>query len=731
MAYFAGNSRPQNTPMNRTLINRLIFEHRLALAIELLQAAIDTSSMQRYQPELDELQGYYSTTISFLRQGIMPDDSEDVIRMLQRRLLEISDALYREHQLRSSSAYYYISIKLNIDAQRTGDCIEHLLLLDKEYPDVSDRASYDKLVELFFEQIWTCTKLTAKMAEQIRSSGIYLKCIAATALGFALMQQWDFEKVRFILEELGDRELPAAYHVRLGTTLILACSRYRQRLGLYHEDFSSLCLAASQRNEELKPLLVMLWQSYLVASDAKRLDEQYSSHIAQMFSTDAKKLMDMVEASEEAMNPTQQWKHSTQDGQTSEMQQTLQELIQLDQEGADLTYSVYKTQKFFPFFQHISAWFLPFDRRHSAVNAILENNHVMANMLPLLANKLCHSDTYSLVLNNFGGGYMQEKLSQHPEILDNIISHTSLTDIGQLEERDQETEATAYMRSLFRFFTLFPQRESYFNPFTPLLPPYQPLFLHFQLAESSLSSTLSFLHTRGRHAEITTLLQWYEKENKLNRESTLYYADALFQAGQYQEVIRIYRHFVTPSPSSISQLDLHHGIQLGLAYRQNKELYTALEIFEKLYAQFPDHHNLLLRMAATNIELHDYRQAKSQLYEYIVHTDDKKRVARALAWTHTALEEMEEALEIYRKTICSDDWKDCLNEAYVHGYLNHWDEAYATLLRGCPNGANTSVMLETIREDKYMLDHIGVPTTMLQMMVDSFRIPPEKTDETH
>src|SRR5690606_23350105 len=75
----------------------------------------------------------------------------------------------------------------------------------------------------------------------------------------------------------------------------------------------------------------------------------------------------------------------------------LQEFADMQLGGADVFHSTFSNLKNYPFFNEMSNWFLPFDKRHSSLHSFFSERPEDDNLLSTLLNTtmICNSDKYS------------------------------------------------------------------------------------------------------------------------------------------------------------------------------------------------------------------------------------------------------------------------------------------------------------------------------------------------
>ncbi len=122
---------------------------------------------------------------------------------------------------------------------------------------------------------------------------------------------------------------------------------------------------------------------------------------------DAEKLMNSDEWEE--ANP--EWQEML---EASGVSDKLQELSELQQEGADVYMSTFSLLKNFSFFNELSNWFLPFDSSHTTVNELFQSDDRGLITAFAANNAMCNSDKYSFCLS----------ILQMPEMQRNMLKNS-------------------------------------------------------------------------------------------------------------------------------------------------------------------------------------------------------------------------------------------------------------------------------------------------------------------
>lgn len=146
------------------------------------------------------------------------------------------------------------------------------------------------------------------------------------------------------------------------------------------------------------------------------------------------------------------------------MEQNIQKVLKMQQQGSDIFFGGFKQMKRFPFFGRLINWFIPFDIRHPDIQQVTEKLQGSKFLERVLEKgPFCNSDKYSFVYA------MSEVIGRFSEKMRNLMEEGDMGPLGMHEDIQELMEPAylrrQYMQDLFRFYSINPLAASLTNPF--------------------------------------------------------------------------------------------------------------------------------------------------------------------------------------------------------------------------------------------------------------------------
>ena len=146
----------------------------------------------------------------------------------------------------------------------------------------------------------------------------------------------------------------------------------------------------------------------------------------------------------------------------------LQELTELQMEGADVFHSTFSNLKSHPFFLEMSNWHLPFDPGHSSLESLFGDQSRGNSMIDIMleSSLICDSDKYSFCLS------IMMMPDRYRKMMIGQLGAEG-AEIKKMQEEEQvlnpyqkeETLIKQQIQNLYRFFKLHPRRAEFSDIF--------------------------------------------------------------------------------------------------------------------------------------------------------------------------------------------------------------------------------------------------------------------------
>ncbi|MDE5869875.1 MAG: tetratricopeptide repeat protein, partial [Muribaculaceae bacterium] len=347
----------------------------------------------------------------------------------------------------------------------------------------------------------------------------------------------------------------------------------------------------------------------------------------------------------------------------SGLSKKMQELSDLQSDGADLMMVAFSNLKQFPFFNIASNWFLPFNVSHSAINAGEKERETIEKIMEIGRN-VCDSDKYSLAI----------ALGKMPESQKQMLISQIDAQFNQFSEeiKDREfkssapefdEEVTKVIRDLYRFFKLFRKKEGFDDPFKS---PFN--FLEIPVLGDMMSDveivTLvgEFYFKRKYYAEALSLFNNLAEENPTDAALWEKIGFCYQSMKFYEKAIEAYNH---------AELLKTPGTWLlrNLAYCNKKtgNFEAALDYYSTLLEENPEDMTLLLNAGYCAMEAGKPDKALKHYYHANYIESDNLNILRAIAWSEFLLSNFDKSLIYYERILNSEpQTTDFLNIGHMY-----------------------------------------------------------------
>lgn len=500
----------------------LISSGRIKDALTFLRRRLTETPQPGALATLSRLESTYRYMLQYLAQGGTDPGREQVLSDIRTGLLDIADNIQLENDAVDSSDLFYSTLRFTrlrpADLEDTigaviGANAEASLAIsagsDASQPSVKAENAEGQL----FDMMWTGVGMTqAKwdtVSENVRLSdiGIQTAAVAIAAAYLGLMKSYSRDRIFFLADAASASDPRVA--ARAIVSLVLAVTVWADRIADDNKVITRLhaLLDLPGMDRRLKfASLAAVYQRDTEKVSAKMRNEvmpglmQFGPDIMSRLK-DASRTASLADLEE---NP--EWEQLLHD---SGLDKKLQELTELQMNGADVLMVAFSNLKSFPFFRQIRNWFMPFDFRHSALSSLRGADDSMIDMMDL-NTVMCDSDKYSYAFS----------LAQMPSSQRDAMMGQMGAQVEQMKEMmaDQsmkqpdsvfDSAAVRYIRDVYRFHKLFPKRAEFIDPFKgPIKLLDAPVVSEVTKDPENIMAAADFLFKRGYHAEALPLMQY-------------------------------------------------------------------------------------------------------------------------------------------------------------------------------------------------------------------------------
>lgn len=501
----------------------LIASGRIKDAMTFLRRRLTESPQPGGLTALSRLESTYRFMLQYLAGGGSDPDRDKVLADIRTGLLDIADTLQIENEAVDSSELYYSTLRFSrLRPADIEDMIATVIGANAEASlaqsvgsDSSAQISKAENAEShIFDMIWTGAGMTPEkwnaINENLRLSdiGLQTSAMAVAAAYLGLMKAYSRERI-FLLIDAATSTDPRI-SARAIVSLVLAVSTWSERIADDRKVIDRLMALIDMPGMDRRikfASLAAIYQRDTEKVSAKMRNEvmpglmQFGPDIMKRFkeASQTSSLADLEE------NP--EWEQLL---QNSGLDKKLQELTEMQMNGADVLMMAFSNLKSFPFFRQIRNWFMPFDSRHSSVSSLFNGSGDNLIDMMDLNTVMCDSDKYSYLLS-LSAMPEAQRMAMTAQLGAQVEQMKEIMAEKDLHESDSvyDSSAVRYVRDLYRFHRLFPKKSEFIDPFVHAVSLLTaPVLSDATKSTDTVMAAADFLFRRGYHADALPLLQY-------------------------------------------------------------------------------------------------------------------------------------------------------------------------------------------------------------------------------
>lgn len=364
------------------------------------------------------------------------------------------------------------------------------------------------------------------------------------------------------------------------------------------------------------------------------------------------------------------------DRKMEEMEKSIQQMMEMQRAGSDIYFGGFSQMKRSAFFHKLSNWFTPFSVHHPDMRGTISK--LGDSKLPTTLQShgpFCDSDKYSFVIAV--ATIIDKMPPPMREMLDNA---QALNPSDLIQKTDDEQYSSAayirrmYLQDLYRFFRLYPQRDSIADPFAAGRPPMVTAAAFRGSAIRAYATDLAvFFHKQRNGAAMGKVLEYCE-----NSSDAQYFMLSGIHLLAYNDepLLAIARFQVLQSMAEDDNDDeaarCYRRIRplLGRALMRVHFYDEAIEVYGELYRSYPDNKSYALSYCSALANAEKFDEALSLAYHLDLNHHDDINVIRLLAWTLMGQKKLDEAERHYTRLLAHDKRNagDYLNAGYCQWF---------------------------------------------------------------
>ncbi|MBO4673695.1 MAG: hypothetical protein J5616_05025 [Bacteroidaceae bacterium] len=644
--------------MDYTDIQKKLREGNLAETIPLLlRKTVDLGDWGLTE-QAGNLWMTYQQMLRFMLQGINDTQSEHIRQDICQQLEFIACRMERLERIKLHPEEKYVSISKEMKRLPSFESIvTHLESLSAELNEVKTdellrdsirQHRMDDLIEQMDTAViqlfnWTWTGEVWQHTDMEQAQRVLFsdtissldKTIFVSAVTLSLLEFADPAKLLFLLDgylmdddQVSVRSLVGfllAFHLHYdrlcdNTELI-------DRLNIYHDDAAFL--------RDIYAVMMHLQMSCITDNVTSKMRNDIMPALIQGMTAkkkkEEKKDIDPNAFVEHGENP--EWMD---DEHTSKK---MQEMAEMQIEGADIYYSTFAMMKGHAFFNQMPHWFYPFSLTASHAPEMRSLSHVAINKfvrLILSGTPFCNSDKYSLCFTFSSLGNMAESAIEAQ--INSQLPNVNIDELAESEELQSPKRADLmrhYVFDLYRFFNNYPYKLQFTNPFTllkehPIMPFSHPL-LQQLLDETNeeLAQYADFLMRKEFYAAALDIFQ-----TLATNEFDLSLASIWQKVGFCHQKLHhtdetLHAYMVANSIKPNSKWTLSHLASLCATAGRMEE---AAQYYQELLEIQPENQKYLIGAAQSLMQCDRYKEALPWLHKASYLDEQSDTAKQLLAW---------------------------------------------------------------------------------------------------
>lgn len=654
--------------------------HRIGQAMETLTAVARQCNDWDSVSELEGIKDAYKYLRSYFLKGTPDITRHDMISDMGLRILRVADRLKRNGAMDNPGAYYSAlrmarlrnyNLPALLGAYRAVMSQLSLANAAGDTPRDLSAQRYNLLDGIFttamvsFQSKSDIQAMSAVLTDSEQDRTLSLQI--ANAIVLSLLTWYDAGKVSLLTDVAGnenlDTELQARTLIGLVFALMIHTDRIRDDRNLI--DRIKVLTDNPEMAQKFRTIIKAIAGTRDTERVASKMKDEVIPEIMKLRPDLMRKMNEMqTEFDPESIENNPEWQEML---DKSGLTRKMEELAEMQSNGADLMMVTFSELKKLPFFRNINNWFLPYDSHNPEIGLGDDEINGM-DALAEFTTGMCDSDKYSLALalthtpadkRKMFLSQFEGQFKQLSEELKEKLPQSSIPDFDR--------EVIKGIRDFYRYLNLGRNTEDFTNPFR------RPLDFTSLPEFGTLADDDDFLNL---------MAEFYLKRNLYTEALSLFeiLGDRVpFDGMIWQKIGFCYQKLKNYSKANEAYIKAEllgeGGVWLDkkIAF-VNKRLgnnATALEYYKKALEAQKDNIKLILNTAHACLEMDDYAEALSHYYHAQYLDPDNMSVARSIAWTELLSGNTEKSENKYQaileKQPSALDWLNAGHAALIAG----------------------------------------------------------------
>lgn len=722
---------------NYIKINKLINSSRFNESFLLLNSKIKTfPALQKLIDPLRNLESTYRYMLDYLAGGNEDPTMKEMLFKISDNLHSANDSLLREARLVDSSDLYSSTRRMirlkNLTFASLLENFKKSFEDDNKEESSPDKAYVSQIqaqaLSDLFDYVWTSYNENPNEFEEISISlsdssyPEYYKSLIISALILGNTAYFNPETVQILLDQYENSD-SQEIRAKALTGILLSSLIFPKRIAENLNLKSRILLASG--DEEFANLIKSGLLTIIRTYDTKRIDDKMRNEVIpglmKMNPEFIDKFRNMASESENFLSDANpEWEDFL---ENSELGKKIQEINDMQLEGADVMVTAFSNLKNYPFFNTVSNWFLPFNPHlylYSTLEACADGNEESLKNLSMV---MCDSDIHSFMLSlSSMPGEKSSQLLRNMEVQMKEAKEAMEGAVPDSEEQVLKKKIKRTLQDLYRFFKFFRKNKDFSDPFAlPFVSSnFKPLIEIFGIDLEAILAIAEFYLKNNYYQEAAGM---FELADSLQNDDFSIWEKIGFsyeRLGKYEEAVRWYKKAELLN-SGNSWLD--KKLAISLKNSGNKE--EALKYYDKVLTDDPENYHLLMSVAQCLIDLGRYEEALRHLHHARYLKPEKISVVRAIAWCELLLKNYEKANNLYVEIRVNPqaDKTDFLNAAHSYLAQGNMEDAiknYRTFIDKTETGDIKELVI-AFRDDSETMKKLGIPSSTMRLVIDKLR----------
>jgi tetratricopeptide (TPR) repeat protein len=605
---------------------------------------------------------------------------------------------------------------------------EWLKLSNEINPDPESELSlkHTELIRKIFNHLWLTDyygEAEDSLVRIIMSSGKFRwfeSSLFVSAITLSALRTFQAEKL-FCLIGFYEAGLDQVIERAL-SGLILNLHYYNSRILLYPEIISKITEMSkeSRFREHCRIIILQTIRSRETENLSKKLNDEILPKVAKLRPRIEEKLdLDNILPKDKYEEKNPDWSEMFSDSE--EIFKTMEELTNLQMEGADVYMSAFANLKHFDFFKDFHNWFVPFYPDHEIINEIF-HDEILGPGTNELAEALyktpfiCNSDKYSLLLN-------LKYLPSSQKTMMLKVFRMELDGLQQLEGEEAATDpyrsfrtnVTQYLQDIYRFFKLSPYRKEFEDIFSGKLDIYNSEVFRITCnAHEAEAGLADYFFSKNYYSDALDLFLRMAKEKPDDSQLYEKIAFCYQQEETYEEALRYYQR------AELIDRKIWTLKKIGLCLRRLGRKEEALDYYLQSGSMDPEDMHTAIMTGHCYLDLRDYENAL-KYYFRVEYTDPGNlKILRPIAFCYFAQGRFSDSEKYYERLSSGKlNAHDYINKGHLSLCRGKKKEAIDFYRLGINSGEiSMEEFMTTFEEDQPLLLSLGVNREDLPILLD-------------